>query len=382
MRGTGGNALRAAGLAGGTLACCALAFCGLACCGLAGCGTDDSKASTKPREFSEVQLGKVESAGEGMDVEFWVLDLSSPALGRAMSPLSEFQVGGVLGKRWRDNGLRVYRAPSGAVRSVATTLPMQGQARRDSLAMVTRWTPLSGGRAWDSDIEVWLDQEDWGEDSPSATVAISNGKLTLARGALRFLSRAWLVAGTSDPTLDPGAGIPAAMMLELVPQHIPSERSSDSDLLSGPKLNSSRDGGQVFSRLTLDLLCEQGETVIIVPAHPREKWESGPAAESRMASGTSPRPPEPPTILPLPERDPGERVEDSLEHTGETATLEPIGPSVPALLTLGEAMLTDAAVGNFAHRRVLIAITPRMPKRFDPLVSAEIEQRDQRGPVR
>lgn len=322
-----------------------------------------------------------------MDVEFWVIDLSSEALGRALAPLGDARLAGTAGDRWTSNGFRVYRVPSAAARAVAESLPMQGQARRDSLAMLSRWSPLSGGRKWDSEVEVWLDQQDWGADSPSSSVAISNGRLTLGAGAFRLLARSWLVAGASDLVLDgPQGYIPAAMVVQLVPQHVDSFRTGRSDLLTGPRLSSPQDEGQVFTRLTLDVVCGQGETLLIVPAHPREKWALGqPATTSlpieRTTRGNSDQPP---TIAPRPVDSGPETAEvDEAAAAQEPARADSIGPFVPDLLTLGEAMLTDASVGNAAHRRVILAITPRVPRRFEPLgASSARSEAAQTAPVR
>ncbi len=340
---------------------------------LVGCSSG-SPEKEKPREFSQVKVDEVRAAGDGMDVEFWVTDLSAAALGRALVGVESAELTDKAGAAWRGNGLRIYKTSAQAARELGASLPLQGQARRDSLPMLDRWMPLSTGRKWESGLEVWLDQQDWGSQGGSAAVAVSTGKLTLGPGSLRLLARSWLIAGATDPLLSmPGAEIPAAMVVELVAQHVDRSRSGPSDLITGPTLASPREEGQVFERLMIDLVCEPGQTIVIVPAHPREDWHAGTDGAGAVAGGTGAAGPsatpssEPPVIDPVPEGTASaEQPGDSLP-VGSAAPATPIGPAVPDLLTLGEAMLTDATVGRGASRRVIVVVTPRVPGKFEPL---------------
>ncbi|GMV24848.1 MAG: hypothetical protein AMXMBFR58_08790 [Phycisphaerae bacterium] len=345
----------------------------VACMVAAGCEGDPDPAP--PREFSALQLQEVRPAGDGLDVEFWVTDLSPVALGRALAPISSYRSQGSRSRLWEGNGLRVYVVPADQARSVVGALPLQGQARRESLPMLGRWRPLSGGRRWDSGLDIWLDQQDWGLD-PGAMVAISSGRLTLGGGTLRLLARSWLVAGT--PVLggaEDSARVPAAMVLQLLPQHVDAARSAD--LLAGPALNAATDQGQTFERLLVDLICDPGQTVLIVPAHPREEWPQASEIASRpvpAAPAASDAPEvkpreidDAPAVDPVPLAAPAAADARNQDQTADSTAGPAAGPALPDLLTLGEAMLTDAIVGRGAHRRVIISITPRIPPEFQPV---------------
>jgi hypothetical protein len=352
------------GLRGLATVCCVMP--------LAACETEQEVAPSSVRTFGDIQLQEVRAPNEGMDVEFWVTDLSSAGLGRALAPLSSTMLGGKTAEVWRSNGLRIYRVASTEGKRVAASLPMQGQVRRDALPMLERWTPLATGRRWNDGLDIWLDQQNWGDSGASSALMVSMGKLSLTPGSLRLLARNWVVAGTVDPLAggQSGGSLPAAMLVQLVPQHAESRRSGPSDLFTGPTLSSPREDGQVFDRLSIELVCEPGEMLLIVPVHPREELvestqRGSPAQEASEATGPS-------TIQPVPLIEPkliDESAPASAQDGPASQNNQPstAGPKVPDLLTLGEAMLTDATFGKGARRRVIIAITPRVPDRFEPL---------------
>jgi hypothetical protein len=359
-------------LRGFAAACCAVS--------LVACETEQEVSPTAARTFGDIQLQEVRAPDEGMDVEFWVTDLSSAGLGRALAPLNSTMLTGQTAEVWRSNGLRIYRVSSVEGKRVGASLPMQGQVRRDALPMLERWTPLATGRRWSDGIGIWLDQQNWDSTNASSSLMVSMGKLSLAPGSLRLLARNWVVAGTVDPlttghsigqpTGQSSGSLPAAMLVQLVPQHAESRRGGPSDLFTGPTLSSPRDDGQVFDRLSIELICEAGEMLLIVPVHPREELaasqlQGGPAPEASELPGPS-------TIQPVPLIEPRLMEESSADFGSDDPA--PVanqpstaGPKVPDLLTLGEAMLTDATFGKGARRRVIIAITPRVPARFEPL---------------
>ncbi len=328
-----------------------------------------------------MRLGEVRPAGDGVDVEFWVLDMSAEALARAVSPITAGERTDSVGTMWRANGMRVFKAPSGTVAQIGQRLPMQGQTRRDALPLLPRWSPVALGRTWSSGVDVWLDQQDWSGGGKDPGPAVSTGRLALGAGALRLLARTWPVAAPAD-VLGGGtlsADLPAALVVQLVPQHVESSRLSSDRIgeAPDPERTSPWRQGQVLERLVMELPCERGESIVIVPAHPREKWLVGEASAGSALpaeAGKNPPPradpsPQGPLIEPRPAREnPEEPPTDAPGHAPDGAFA--LGPGIPDLLSLGEAMLTDASVGNGAHRRVILVITPRVPAKFDPFASA------------
>lgn len=363
--------------------------------GLGGCESEPQAQAPGPRTFQDIQLGEVKAPEQGMDVEFWVTDLSPAALGRALAPLNSTLIAGKTSEVWRSNGLRLYRVQADVGRRVAASLPMQGQVRREALPMLERWTPLATGRRWSQGLDIWLDQQNWGVGERESPLLVSMGKLSLTPGALRMLARNWVVASTVDPLATPSTPttsttsttsttpttptLPASMLVQLVPQHAESQRSGPSDLITGPSLSSPRDDGQVFDRLSIELVCERGEMILIVPVHPREELveksqtAQGDPAPDGAGPSTIPQVPLIEPTLTNPEQGPSPQASAGWPGDGESGRgSAATGPLLPDLLTLGEAMLTDATVGRGARRRVIIAITPRVPERFEPLGSTSL----------
>lgn len=340
-----------------------------------GCA-DQTDAPALARSFTDVQVTDVRPSGDGVVVEYWVSDLSAPSLARALGRVRRYEVGGRRADAWKSNGLRVYQGPTADLIPAAAGITMTPQTRRETLPMLHRWTPIATGRRWDSGVDVWLDQQDWGEADEAGSVAVSMGRLSLGPGSLRLLARTWVAAGLTEFSRDgSGPGVPLVMVLEMAPQHFTGSAARTIDLAAVARPSQARDDGQFFERLRLELECEPGQTVLIVPAHPREEWPDGSPGGHGPGGLGAPRDgyssePEPQNSEPtVPD---GPRV--LREHVA--------GPRLPDLLTLGEAMLTDARVGQGASRRVILSVTPRLS---EPAVTTDgTEPRDaiRRGMVR
>lgn len=344
---------------------------------ISGCSSDPAPLPDEPRDFSTLKIDQVKPAGEGLDVEFWVIDLSPAAIGRALDDIQGAELTDAQARLWRSNGLRIFKTTAKIAGDIGASLPLHGQARRDSLPLLPRWSSLASGRAWTAGVEIWLDQQNWTSDLGTPTPTVSTGHIQLGAGSLRVLARTWPIAVPPDLTQVAAgpATLPAALVVQLMPQHVDSIRSSDDRLTTTPQpsLATPQKEGQAFDRLMLEVPCMPGEAIIIVPAHPRESWHA--LADPNASSLTSPQTPstrnEAPLIEPQPldDRDHAETGDPSADPDAPAAPARGsrIGPSVPDLLSLGEAMLTDAIVGNAASRRVIVVITPRVPASFDPL---------------
>ncbi|MBL8962833.1 MAG: hypothetical protein JNK70_02060 [Phycisphaerae bacterium] len=324
---------------------------------IGGCA-ERQETPNPPRTFADVQVGDVRSSVDGVVVEYWICDLSSGSLGRALERVRRYEVTGRRAGAWRSNGLRVFLGPTEEVIAAVTGITMAPQTRRETLPMLPRWMPIATGRRWDSGVDVWLDQQDWGDGDEAGSIAVSMGRLSLGPGSMRLLARTWIASGTTEFIPDGiGPGVPTMMVLEMAPQHHGGSTARSLDLAAATRSSSARGDGQFFDRLRLELACEPGQTALIVPAHPREEWlyeNQGPLGRG------SPDPSRP--------MSPDELSEGDLEILDEgvqPVPTGPAGPQLPDLLTIGEAMLTDARVGRGASRRVILSVTPRLTERFE-----------------
>ena len=153
-------------------------------------------------------------------------------------------------------------------------------------------------------------------------IARPGGVMRSPAGRLRLLTRCWSVPGVEGP----------AMQVEMAVQ---LQRLHQRPTTQGLTIDAARpilEQGQVFGELTSGFLMQPGEAIVFVPVEP------GFEPESVLA-----------------------------DARGEDA-----GPPVPAVPTVGEAMLTSVELGGVTpvRRRAIIVLIARLPSEFRLLSSS------------
>lgn len=237
--------------------------------------------------------------------------------------------------RLRMAGLRVVIVPRTDLQALEQALDARPAGSELSLAQSPRWTPVAVGSSLPD----------------PGTVRVHDGLLTLSGGRLRLLLRCY-----AAPWGEAADGlVPAALRVDVVPQHESQERSrSDfAAALEGPRVRTVEDSGQILTSLAFETLVGPGEILLLVPEVPAVEWrvlgsDETPSEASKDQFGDpgplaldQPAPPVPP-----------DRVEFGA------------GPRPPRPKTIGEWILTDASDLSDASKRLIVVIDPILPAEF------------------
>lgn len=149
-----------------------------------------------------------------------------------------------------------------------------------------------------------------------AMLAQPGGVMRAPAGRLRLLARCWSVPTSGGP----------AMQVEMAVQLQPLGRRPSSTDLALEGARAVEDQGQILGGLTAGFLLQPGEALVLVPV--------GPGFDPEVVLGGAERP-------------------------------QP-GPPMPAVPTVGEAMLTSVESGGvvMVRRRAIVVLIARLPAQF------------------
>lgn len=267
---------------------------------------------TAPTPIEASAASRPEPAG--MEVSWWIVDdaPASPTSTPIRELLAPFASRSVpvdwrTLEAWRGCGLRVVTVPLAELDGLRGALHFVGPLQNQWLGEAVRPVEIARG----PDI------------TRPTTLTLDNGDIVLSDGDLRLMLRCWAGPSRVTPESGPGANIPAALQLELVPRHEPAEARSE---FHGLALDAPRTP-LVFSRLTLEAALLGDEAIVLIAERPDVDW-SRPAPE------------------------------------GVEPTVPFLGPSIPASLTLGEALLGGANTVQGRRTRAILVLAPSVPRVF------------------
>lgn len=215
--------------------------------------------------------------------------------------------------RWHAAGLRIVAVPVADLPKLQSSLRLVGPTQRQWLGEVPQWTDVIRGPAFDT----------------ARMVATDNGSMLIEAGRLRLLARSWVVP---DPEGfgRPSGVLPAALRLELVPQHEP-QLSEPHRLLAGASNTATEAEGRLFPGLALGMYLRAGDALVIIPDSPESDWTK-PPSESAGKRGEA-----------------GGRLRAEATST----------------VSIGEAMLATSSKGAAPRMRGVIVLIPYVPQRYE-----------------
>lgn len=242
--------------------------------------------------------------------------------------------------RLRRAGLRAVVVPRADLPAIEAALDARPAGSELTLAQTSRWTPIAVGAALPD----------------PGVVRVHDGLLTLGGGRLRLLLRCYAAPWGESPD----GTVPAALRVDLVPQHDADQRptSEFAAVLDAPRVRTIEDSGQILTSLAFEALVGPGEVLLIVPEVPGAVWRGS------SADGTNADP------------GPGDGPSERLGDPGPLALDKPppplpperiefgAGPKPPRPKTVGEWILTDASDISDATRRLIVVIDPILPREF------------------
>lgn len=274
--------------------------------------------AAKPR--AERDAPAPAEARPGVELTWWVVDdlpvEGGPPLRDTLAALASrpVPVAPESLAAWKANGLRVLAVPSTDAALLQSRLNLVG--------------PLQN--QWVGEAPSWIDLAKSAVADRSMTVVLDNGPAMFRDGRLGLAMRTWIAP---DPAPTPQAAtLPAAVILELAPRHVPW-RAIESGLPRLPGDDTARPEPLIFDRLRLSAVMRGHDALLILPESPGEQWNAPPAA-------------------------------------APTASIPHIGPEVPPLPTLGEALLSDTVAVPGRRARIMILIRATIPRRFELLPAA------------
>jgi hypothetical protein len=188
-------------------------------------------------------------------------------------------------------------------------------------------------------------------------IRVHDGLLTLGGGRLRLLLRCYAAPWGESPD----GTVPAALRVDLVPQHEADVRpaSEFAAVLETPRVRTIEDSGQILTSLAFETLVGPGEVLLIVPEVPTAEWRGASSADSTNTETPSGE---------VPSAREGDTGPLALDKPAPPLPPERIefgaGPKPPRPKTVGEWILTDASDISDATRRLVVVIDPILPAEF------------------
>ncbi len=204
---------------------------------------------------------------------------------------------------WRRSGLRVLSVPRSELLALQRSLPLKGEANRESLGELHDWKPLIVGPVWPD----------------AGAILLPGGVLELPPGRMRLLARCFLVPTPSERAMT------SRLRVEIVPQHEESRSNKErwSQAAGIKAMPTLADQGLLLERLRADFFLDGDEALLLIPQG---------AGASQMNAGN------------------------------EALDGAPIAAPAP---TLGQALLMGAgdprALALDARTRAIIVLVPRIP---------------------
>lgn len=247
----------------------------------------------------------------GMDLAWWIVDeggRDTPALREALRPYESRPVP----VSWQ--AVDVWHA--NGLRLLAVPLG-ELDALRARLHIVG---PMQN--QWLGEATRWTEIARGPRVGGSYALGLDNGPLALRDGHLRLMMRCWIGPARGDAE---GAGPLAAMQVEMVPEFLPARRPRSISMPGAEDDPASRP--LTLSRLFLETCLTGDEALLIVPE--------------------------------------GASVQPGREPSG-------VGPRDATLPSLGETLLATADEARNRRARVIVVLTPSVPRQFRLLPDAQV----------
>lgn len=276
--------------------------------------------AAKPRTPRDGQAPA--EARPGVELTWWVVDdlpvEGGPPLRDTLAALSarSVPVAPEILAAWKASGLRVLAVPTSDVALLQSRLNLVG--------------PLQN--QWVGEAPSWIDLAKSAVADGSMTVVLDNGPAMFRDGRLGLAMRTWIAPDPNPAPNTQATALASAVILELAPRHVP-RRTIESGLPRVPGDDPALPEPLIFDRLRLSAIMRGDDALLILPESPGEQWN------------------DPPAVAPTP----------SIPH---------IGPEVPPLPTLGEALLSDTVAVPGRRARIMILIRATIPDRFELLPPA------------
>jgi hypothetical protein len=243
-----------------------------------------------------------------------------PALPKGIAPAQLFASAGHAPhaaqdalERWRSAGLGVRVVPVADVPQLIARLGLVGPAQQQFVNLGRARFQAARGPILDREV-----------------IALDQGELPVDRAAVRLLVRAWPV----PPEASERASARARIQLELVPDVQPQRAAL------APLLPSQQGDPALLTRFSLEVALTESEALVVYPLTPTPTHQPS-------AAPTSPSPDEP-----------------SSAPTPVIVAHSPIGPDVPALPSLADAILTDALSRPRRGVASVFFVVPHPPARY------------------
>lgn len=284
-----------------------------------------SPESTPTLPAAVAPQSETERSKDGLEVVWWVTDDSEGRVGEVLASFLDppQPTDAALRDRWRTSGLRMVRVPLDQFSALQSSLPPAAQRFRQPIGWATEWLEVFRGRR-----------------APDAPLTIAGSPRLLphgGRGVVRVIARCW-------PT-PAGPGATGSIRLDLAFQFEPyaGPDASSADPFSEPKFVQEQDRGEALRELSMSAGIEGDCAYLLTCEAPGATWAPR-AVETREETGFSPAEDDAPT---------------------PAATPKPVGPVIPALVTLGEAILqTEPDETNPRLYKALVAFIIRGKSEF------------------
>jgi hypothetical protein len=260
---------------------------------------------------------------------------------------------------WARNGLRVVRVPSDRVPIVRMRLGLLAPEAQQLIGFSNRRVSIARGGTFEQ----------------SEAIELDSGVLTLESGHLRMLLRSWPVPKEAPAArVDARAAssrragsLPGAMVrVEVTPQAVRETvgrvvpRDADGNPIAGlspAQSVATEDAGSMFARLAFEASLNAGDALVIFPIEPDSSRHEDPGTGARsldtlgaaQSAGSEPAPDAP---------------QDVTSPAPSIVRRSDVGPAVPELPTLGEAMLTDKLASSPRGDRMVLVLIANPPSTY------------------
>ncbi len=261
---------------------------------------------------------------------------------------------------WARNGLRVVRVPADRVPIVRTRLGLIAPEAQQLIGFSSRRVSVARGAAFEQ----------------SEAIELDSGVLTLESGHLRMLLRSWPVPKEAPAArveargarTNRAASLPGAMVrVEVTPQAVREAvgrvvpRDAEGNPMAGLSPSQSvatEDAGSMFARLAFEASMDAGDALIMFPIERDgvRPGEAGGAAQAMDTLGASQATDNEPAN--------GAAPQDTTSSAPAIVRRGDVGPAVPELPTLGEAMLTDKLSRNPRGDRLVLVLIANPPATY------------------
>jgi len=267
-----------------------------------------------------------------IELEVWEVWDPQAEVARALAPFEDrpVPIPPDQRERWTRSGLRAISVPEDELDDLRASLDTIGPRVRQSIAPAALWTTVARGPAW---------------RGPRALL-VEDGPIALKGGALTLMLRAW----TSPPT-DPARTPRPTIRSEFAVLHTPT-RNLPSSMPLGERRRpaSPLEQGFLLRSLSTTAMLSRGDALVLCAASPQDDWSRWLETESEE-DGERP--------------DEDADADDTGEGEEETeAAPSPAGPAPPALLTTGEALLSDWVRPNPRGVKALVVLVARPPDSY------------------